>query len=101
MTQLLFDSILEETEPVQEPNVEQLKLEIQEDCKLRFSNCNSGLTSIYTWTPKPNIIFSDANKECGRFSWEGGVFKFEGNSETSAKLFANLIAQYCGLKVQS
>ena len=102
MPQLVFDSILEETKPAQEPKLEQLKLDIEDEPKLWWNSSTSNLnSSTYLWRPAPNVVFNDDNKECGRFSWEGGVFKFEGNAETSAKMFANYVGKFMGLKVQS
>lgn len=102
MPQLVFDSILEETKPAQEPKTEQLLLEIEEEPKIWWNSTTSNLlASTYVWKPAPNVVFNHDNKECGRFSWEGGVFKFEGNAETSAKLFANYVGKFLGMKVPS
>ncbi|KKM01474.1 hypothetical protein LCGC14_1794050 [marine sediment metagenome] len=40
-----------------------------------------------------NMSFFDSEqKECGVLSWEGGVFRFKGNTEESAKVFFKLVA---------
>ena len=103
MQQLVFDSILKETEPTQSPKIEQLTLAINEEPKIWWNSTTSNLLgSTYLWKPTPNVVFNDGdNKECGRFSWEGGIFKFDGNAETSAKLFANYIGKFLGMKIES
>ena len=103
MHQLIFDSIIDETNPAQEPKAEQLLLEIKEEPKIWWNSETSNLCgSTYLWKPAPNVVFNGSdNKECGRFSWEGGIFKFEGNAETSAKLFANYVGKFMGMKVES
>ena len=100
MHQLVFDSIIDETNPAQEPKAEQLLLEINEEPKIWWNSTTSNLlSSTYIWKPAQNVTFNHENKECGKFSWEGGVFKFEGNAETSAKLFANYVGKFLGMKV--
>jgi len=42
--------------------------------------------------PPPTITFSFSDGgDIGTLSWEGGVFKFEGNAEESAKEFFNFL----------
>lgn len=103
MQQLAFDSILKETSPQKETKIEQLTLEIEEEPKIWWNSSTSNISpsSLFAWTPANNITFKNENKECGRLTWDGGVFKFDGNAETSAKLFFNYVGKFCGMKVQS
>jgi hypothetical protein len=99
MPQLEFSSIIEETKPVQEPKVEQMDLGIKEEPTFRFLTV--GPSELLRMTPTNAITFSDGSKTCGSFSWKDGLFKFEGDAETSAKLFVNYVSQYIGVKIPS
>lgn len=103
MPQLTFDSILKETSPKQETKIEQLTLGIEEEPKIWWNSSTSNISpiSLFTWKPSNKITFNDENKECGSLTWDEGVFKFDGNAETSAKLFFNYVGKFCGFKVQS
>ena len=99
MPQLEFTSILEEAIPTKEPVHQQLELEIKDQPQYNFVSNN--ISHLTLWKPQHNVTFSHNNKECGKFSWDDGVFRFEGNAETSAKQFANYIGKFMGMKVES
>ncbi len=99
MPQLEFIDLLKEIEPKKVSVPEQMELGITEEAT--FGLLTSGTSQLLNLAPCTSITFSDGTSQCGSFTWKDGIFKFEGNVETSARLFANYVAQYCGLKVQS
>ena len=100
MLQLEFAAIIDEIKPVPEPVHKQMELGIKEDPPMLY--CAGTDINLYAWNPPKNVVFSgDDNKECGRFSWDGGIFRFNGNAEPSAKIFADYIAKFLGLKLPS
>lgn len=48
----------------------------------------AGMTFSNDWRPMAQILFNDSNgNQVGKISWKGGVLKFEGNVDESAKIF--------------
>lgn len=97
--QLEFDSVLEEIKPAPEPKEEQLQFDFYDRDSI-YWNSFTFTPEILKLTPSRTITFNHDNTICGTFSWETGVFKFTGEAETSARIFADYVGKFLGFKNQ-
>ena len=100
MSQLEFTTLLEEAQ-AKAPEPTQIQDMLPLDDYQPFCFYTTTSSPIFTFTPSPDVRFGDGEKEIGRFSWPNGVFRFEGEAEESAKIFANYIAGFLGMKLPS
>lgn len=98
--QLEFDSVLEDIKPAPKPTEDQLQFDFYDRDALHWNSFTFSPVQLLNWSPSKTVTFNHDNRVCGTFSWEDGTFKFTGEAETSARIFADYVGKFLGFKKQ-
>ena len=96
--QLEFTELLNEIQGKNRTKETQLYLDVETEEPFHFVKTSDKFPQpLFTLGNKCFVAFSNDKGECGKFTWDDGTFRFHGNAEESAKLFANFVGKNMGM----
>ena len=64
-------------------------------------SCSQSDLTFRSIEPSYNITLTNNDGVCGKFSWDDGICRFEGNTDEAGKLFADWVCNHVNAYIDS